>query len=210
MWTHSLNLYRVLSETKRIVNAHSRYFLGLAVLFLLSLSFSFIVYSFLSHSSSTLSRNHPSLSFYSLPEFEIPPIDISNLIFPILYGFFVFLFSIFYGRPFCYFNSVFWLVFFFFFLLLISLFLFGLYIGFLYFVCAGNGTKKRNYKMKRNSRSEKEFRKWNSQMFTRLNCCVRAKTNTIQAHIIVKQQKGSTKSNKRSNETNHIYRFQTY
>ncbi|PON54182.1 Transmembrane protein [Parasponia andersonii] len=40
----TLNLCAVLSESKRILNAHSRHFLALSVLFLLPLSFSFIVF----------------------------------------------------------------------------------------------------------------------------------------------------------------------
>ncbi|MCD7456813.1 hypothetical protein HAX54_033296 [Datura stramonium] len=42
--THTLNLWGVLSESKRIINAHSRHFLALSVLFLLPLSFSLIIY----------------------------------------------------------------------------------------------------------------------------------------------------------------------
>uniref|UniRef100_A0A1S3ZP13 Uncharacterized protein n=1 Tax=Nicotiana tabacum TaxID=4097 RepID=A0A1S3ZP13_TOBAC len=40
----TLNLWGVLSESKRIINAHSRHFLALSVLFLLPLSFSLITY----------------------------------------------------------------------------------------------------------------------------------------------------------------------
>ncbi|MCH95746.1 hypothetical protein A2U01_0016728, partial [Trifolium medium] len=39
----SLNLWSILSESKRIINAHSRHFLALSVIFLLPLSFSLIV-----------------------------------------------------------------------------------------------------------------------------------------------------------------------
>ncbi|KAL7110151.1 hypothetical protein ACP275_05G006800 [Erythranthe tilingii] len=109
MATHNLNLCGVLSETKRIINAHSRHFLALSVLFLLPLSFSLIVYPFLSHSPTTLSHFHDSLFFYTTP----PPIHTPDLpLLPILYGLFVFLFSLcaaasithstfhgFYGRP---------------------------------------------------------------------------------------------------------------
>ncbi|KAK9052172.1 hypothetical protein SSX86_028800 [Deinandra increscens subsp. villosa] len=41
---HTLNLCGVLSEAKRIVNAHSRHFLALSVVFLLPLSFSLIIF----------------------------------------------------------------------------------------------------------------------------------------------------------------------
>ncbi|KAI3452875.1 hypothetical protein Pfo_009538 [Paulownia fortunei] len=112
MSSHSLNLCGVLSETKRIINAHSRHFLALSVLFILPLSFSVIVYLSVSQSPSILSHYHRSLFFVSTPEPEIPPIDKSHLLLPIVYGFFVLLFSLcgtasitystfhgFYGRP---------------------------------------------------------------------------------------------------------------
>ncbi|XP_027186224.1 uncharacterized protein [Cicer arietinum] len=41
--TANLNLWSILSESKRIINAHSRHFLALSVFFLLPLSFSLIV-----------------------------------------------------------------------------------------------------------------------------------------------------------------------
>ncbi|KAK7317959.1 hypothetical protein RJT34_02616 [Clitoria ternatea] len=47
MATVSLNLWGILSESKRIINAHSRHFLALSVFFLLPLSFSLIVSPFL-------------------------------------------------------------------------------------------------------------------------------------------------------------------
>ncbi|KAG2409318.1 uncharacterized protein HKW66_Vig0041400 [Vigna angularis] len=43
----SLNLWGILSESKRIIDAHSRHFLALSVIFLLPLSFSIIVSPFL-------------------------------------------------------------------------------------------------------------------------------------------------------------------
>ncbi|KAL2236960.1 uncharacterized protein LOC105164811 [Sesamum indicum] len=112
MATHSLNLCGVLSETKRIINAYSRHFLALSVLFLLPLSFSLIVYPSLSRSPSTVSNYHQSLYFFSSPEPDIPQIEKSRLLLPLLYGLFVLLFSLcatasvtystfhgFYGRP---------------------------------------------------------------------------------------------------------------
>ncbi|KAL2344598.1 hypothetical protein Fmac_005883 [Flemingia macrophylla] len=42
-----LNLWGILSESKRIINAHSRHFLGLSVMFLLPLSFTTVVSPFL-------------------------------------------------------------------------------------------------------------------------------------------------------------------
>ncbi|KAH6763105.1 hypothetical protein C2S52_020538 [Perilla frutescens var. hirtella] len=111
MSAHSLNLCGVLSETKRIINAHSRHFLALSVLFLLPLSFSLIVYPSLVHSPSHLSHYHRSLFFFSTPD-PFPPIDRSHLLLAIVYGLFVTIFSLcatasithstfhgFYGRP---------------------------------------------------------------------------------------------------------------
>ncbi|KAM3281538.1 hypothetical protein P3S67_028560 [Capsicum chacoense] len=43
-YPHTLNLWGVLSQSKRIINAHSRHFLALSVFFLLPLSFSLIIY----------------------------------------------------------------------------------------------------------------------------------------------------------------------
>ncbi|GFP87331.1 hypothetical protein PHJA_000876800 [Phtheirospermum japonicum] len=112
MATHTLNLSGVLSETKRIINAHSRHFLALSVIFLLPLSFSLIVYPSISRSPSSLSHYHQTLFLFSSPDPEIPPIPKSDLIPPILYALFVLLFSLcatssitystfhgFYGRP---------------------------------------------------------------------------------------------------------------
>ncbi|WMV22673.1 hypothetical protein MTR67_016058 [Solanum verrucosum] len=67
-YPHTLNLWGVLSQSKRIINAHSRHFLALSVSFLLPLSFSLIIYPTLQtalfHSGSNLFHPHPShLSF---------------------------------------------------------------------------------------------------------------------------------------------------
>lgn len=109
---HSLNLYGVFSETKRIISAHSRHFLALSVLFLLPLSFSLVVYPFVSPSPPTLSHHHKSVFYYSSPEPEIPPFEKSDLVVPIVYALVVLIFSLcaiasitystfhgFYGRP---------------------------------------------------------------------------------------------------------------
>ncbi|KAI8528526.1 hypothetical protein RHMOL_Rhmol12G0155200 [Rhododendron molle] len=57
----ALNLCGVLSETKRIINAHSRHFLALSVLFLLPLSFSLIIFPTLQSTLSFSPHNphHP-------------------------------------------------------------------------------------------------------------------------------------------------------
>ncbi|KAK6921981.1 hypothetical protein RJ641_012488 [Dillenia turbinata] len=56
-----LNLFGVLSESKRIINAHTRHFLALSVLFLLPLSFLITVYPTLLQTLSNSKRN-PALT----------------------------------------------------------------------------------------------------------------------------------------------------
>ncbi|KAE9613697.1 hypothetical protein Lal_00016225 [Lupinus albus] len=56
--TPTLNFFTVLSESKRIINAHSRHFLALSVIFLLPLSFSLIVSPTLFHLLSPSSNSH--------------------------------------------------------------------------------------------------------------------------------------------------------
>ncbi|CAI8617583.1 unnamed protein product [Vicia faba] len=56
----SLNLWSILSESKRIINAHSRHFLALSVIFLLPLSFSLIVSPTIFHLITT-SSNSPTI-----------------------------------------------------------------------------------------------------------------------------------------------------
>lgn len=101
---HTLNLYGVLSESKRIVNAHSRHFLALSLLFILPLSSLIIIYP-----SLCLSKTRPdvvsSAGDYTLNSTE-------TLIFTIVYTLIVYLLSVcalatithstyhgFYGRP---------------------------------------------------------------------------------------------------------------
>ncbi|MCD7468653.1 hypothetical protein HAX54_007045 [Datura stramonium] len=125
--THTLNLWGVLSESKRIINAHSRHFLALSVLFLLPLSFSLIIYPTLQttifESGFTFSRpgnTHLSFSFVAgLPDDPTRiqtqtqlPTDARFLLVPLVYTLFAVLLSIlaiatitystfhgFYGRP---------------------------------------------------------------------------------------------------------------
>ncbi|XP_047981640.1 uncharacterized protein LOC125222842 [Salvia hispanica] len=117
MSAHTLNLCGVLSETKRIINAHSRHFLALSVLFLLPLSFSLVVFPSLSHSPSPLSHYHRSLFFFSSP--DLPPIATSDLLLASLYALFTVFFSLFatasithstfhgfYGRPVKFISSI--------------------------------------------------------------------------------------------------------
>ncbi|XP_051144613.1 uncharacterized protein LOC127260749 [Andrographis paniculata] len=112
MSAHSLNLCGVLSETKRIISAHSRHFLALSVFFLLPLSFSLVVYPLLWRSPPTLSHHHRSLFSYTSSDPDIPSLDEAHLLLPSVYALFVLLFSLcgtasitystfhgFYGRP---------------------------------------------------------------------------------------------------------------
>ncbi|KAI9111659.1 hypothetical protein K1719_017349 [Acacia pycnantha] len=113
----SLNLWAVLSESKRIINAHSRHFLALSVIFLLPLSFSLIVYPTIhrlltdsfSVNTHVFLRHTVHFQAQSPPP---PPIDHNTLWLTLLYSLFVFVLSLsavgtitysifhgFYGRP---------------------------------------------------------------------------------------------------------------
>ncbi|XP_047330404.1 uncharacterized protein LOC124933993 [Impatiens glandulifera] len=106
----TLNLYGVLSESKRIVNAHSRHFLALSVLFLLPLAFSLIVYPTLEDALISTSRQKPTQTL--LRSSNSYDLDFQTLILPLIYTIFVYIFSLFavgsvsnsihhgfYGRP---------------------------------------------------------------------------------------------------------------
>lgn len=106
----TLNLYGVLSESKRIVNAHSRHFLALSVLFLLPVAFSLIVYPTIEDALASTSRLKPTQSL--LRSSISPDLEIQSLIQPLIYTIFIyvsFLFAVgsvsnsihhgFYGRP---------------------------------------------------------------------------------------------------------------
>ncbi|CAI9265438.1 unnamed protein product [Lactuca saligna] len=108
---HTLNLCGVFSESKRIVNAHSRHFLALSVLFLLPLSCSIVIYPTLYLSNP---RDHFVSSFGDYT-FKSP----ETLIFPLIYTIVVYLLSTcalatithstyhgFYGRPVKFFPSL--------------------------------------------------------------------------------------------------------
>ncbi|KAL4586791.1 hypothetical protein LXL04_011435 [Taraxacum kok-saghyz] len=101
---HTLNLCGVLSESKRIVNAHSRHFLALSVLFLLPLSCSIVFYPtlYLPNPRADVVSSDGDYTFKSL----------ETLIFPLIYTLVVYLISLcalatithstyhgFYGRP---------------------------------------------------------------------------------------------------------------
>ncbi|KAL5553711.1 hypothetical protein UlMin_041112 [Ulmus minor] len=110
-----LNLCVVLSESKRIINAHSRHFLALSVLFLLPLSFSFIVFPTLQNLLTDPTPNNSKI-FINLsdsgPLDDPSIIPTKTLLLALAYGIFTFVFSVcaagsitysvfhgFYGRP---------------------------------------------------------------------------------------------------------------
>ena len=72
----TVNLWVVLTESKRIINAHSRHFLALSVLFLLPLCFSVTVFPSVSRliiDQSSSSHNSVSLLRGSLPDGVVDP-----------------------------------------------------------------------------------------------------------------------------------------
>ncbi|KAL1327776.1 hypothetical protein HN51_037775 [Arachis hypogaea] len=120
----TLSLWAVLCESKRIINAHSRHFLALSVIFLLPLSFSLIVSPTLlllfdpSPAKSTSSRLHVLLrlttttSSHHTHHQPHPQLTLTSLLFPLCFSIFLFLTSIgalssithsvlhgFFGRP---------------------------------------------------------------------------------------------------------------
>ncbi|XWS64218.1 hypothetical protein CRYUN_Cryun06bG0167700 [Craigia yunnanensis] len=109
-----VDLCAILSETKRIINAHSRHFLALSVLFLLPLSFSFSVYPAIYQlfSQSSTPTIETDLNFLNPFQQQPPIFPTKTLIFTLLYILFIFIFSLFatgsitysvfhgfYGRP---------------------------------------------------------------------------------------------------------------
>eukprot|EP00256_Glycine_max_P036742 XP_006583959.2 uncharacterized protein LOC100804751 [Glycine max] len=100
----NLNLWGILLESKRIINAHSRHFLALSVIFLLPLSFSLIVSPFLfpllsphhsSHIHILLRQTQPQPLTLTLTETP-PPLLPFPFSFPLLFFLlFVVFFSLF-------------------------------------------------------------------------------------------------------------------
>ncbi|XP_004298408.1 PREDICTED: uncharacterized protein LOC101297830 [Fragaria vesca subsp. vesca] len=97
----SLNLRAVLTETRRIINAHSRHFLALSVVFLLPISFSSTVYPTL---HNLLISDHPlitSQKFFTSSDSAPPPLltnppplslsALGSITYSVFHGF--------YGRP---------------------------------------------------------------------------------------------------------------
>ncbi|KAJ7953864.1 Transmembrane protein [Quillaja saponaria] len=107
----SLDFLAVLSESKRIINAHSRHFLALSVIFLLPLSFSFIVYPTLQQLLTNSVTKDPQI-FLRVTFQDHPFISTKTLLLNLAYFIFVLIFSLcavgtiscsvfhgFYGRP---------------------------------------------------------------------------------------------------------------
>ncbi|KAI3744460.1 hypothetical protein L1987_57541 [Smallanthus sonchifolius] len=112
---HTLNLLGVLSESKRIINTHSRHFLALSVLFLLPLSCAIVIYPTLYLPTRTPTPAPDVVSADFNYTFNSP----QTLIFPLIYTFLTYLISIcalatitystyhgFYGRPVKFFPAI--------------------------------------------------------------------------------------------------------
>ncbi|KAJ0038054.1 hypothetical protein Pint_23569 [Pistacia integerrima] len=115
MSTPHLSLCTILSESKRIIKAHSRHFLALSVLFLLPLSFSIVVFptlqQLLLHLTTNDSRTLLSHAFYRSIT-PTPKFDKQSLLLTLFFSVFTFVLSLcaagsitysifhgFYGRP---------------------------------------------------------------------------------------------------------------
>ncbi|CDP00382.1 unnamed protein product [Coffea canephora] len=107
-----LNLWGVLSESKRIINAHSRHFLALSVIFLLPLSFSLIIYPTLQSTFLSSDSLIPQQSLFISSPYASPHPTTAQFLLPLVYTLFVLLLSLlavatitystfhgFYGRP---------------------------------------------------------------------------------------------------------------
>ncbi|KAM5567285.1 hypothetical protein ABKV19_015406 [Rosa sericea] len=98
-----LNLRRILTESKRIINANPRHFLALSVVFLLPISVSSFVYPTLQNLIA---------EFFKISNFDQPSLPTKTLLLALAFALFVFVFSLFaigsitysvfhgfYGRP---------------------------------------------------------------------------------------------------------------
>ncbi|KAL6573481.1 hypothetical protein OROHE_001940 [Orobanche hederae] len=85
MSTHSPSLWKILSQTWRIITAHPRHFLALSVLFLLPVSLSAMVYTFLLQPTSLHSHYLQSLFVIPTPDPQIPPSPKPHLLISLLY-----------------------------------------------------------------------------------------------------------------------------
>ncbi|KAA8532931.1 hypothetical protein F0562_032952 [Nyssa sinensis] len=93
MASPTLNFCGVLSESKRIINAHSRHFLALSVLFVLPLSFSFIIYPTLQHTLfQSDAKNTKALLRYTDTYSSDHPLK--TLALPLIYTLFVLFLSL--------------------------------------------------------------------------------------------------------------------
>ncbi|XP_021910522.1 uncharacterized protein LOC110824251 isoform X3 [Carica papaya] len=115
MATTPIHFCSVLSESKRIINAHSRHFLALSVLFLLPLSFSLTVYPALHRLFDQSTMNNTLALLVYVPPHPLrdpPAISTETIVFPLLYILSVLFFCLwavgsitysvfqgFYGRP---------------------------------------------------------------------------------------------------------------
>ncbi|KAI5678966.1 hypothetical protein M9H77_09916 [Catharanthus roseus] len=111
-YSRELSFWGVLSVSKRIINAHSRHFLALSVVFLLPLSFSLIIYPTLENTLAQPNSFIPQQSLFLSLSATYPEPTKTQIIIPLLYCFFFLLLSVlavasitystfhgFYGRP---------------------------------------------------------------------------------------------------------------
>ncbi|KAJ8760978.1 hypothetical protein K2173_022016 [Erythroxylum novogranatense] len=107
-----LNLCTTLTESKRILNAHSRHFLALSVLFLLPLSFSLTVYPTLQNLIAHSSRHNPRILLSHSAAFHETHVTSKLILLALLFTLFTLALSLlavgsiaysvlhgFYGRP---------------------------------------------------------------------------------------------------------------
>ncbi|KAJ9174226.1 hypothetical protein P3X46_017273 [Hevea brasiliensis] len=110
-----LDLCTVLTESKRIINAHSRHFLALSVFFLLPLSFSLTVYPTLQNLLASSSTPNSKISLSTSILLDQDPsnfVTVKILVLSLLFSLFIFVFALlavgsitysvlhgFYGRP---------------------------------------------------------------------------------------------------------------
>ncbi|GFQ02045.1 hypothetical protein PHJA_002348400 [Phtheirospermum japonicum] len=94
MSTHSPSLWKILSETWRIITAHTRHYSALSALFLLPISFAAMLYPFISQPASLHFHHLQSLFTISTPTPQNPPASNSQLLISILYILSAVLFSL--------------------------------------------------------------------------------------------------------------------
>lgn len=80
------NLWRILSDTSRIISDHSRHFLALSILFIFPISFASAIYTLLLHPNPVETLYVRFLNTFSMADYEIPPLGKSQLLLQLLYS----------------------------------------------------------------------------------------------------------------------------